>query len=145
MDFDTEHIERALGLRWDINRDAITFSSALKEGSPNKRGILGTSTSLFDPAGFLAPFLLKPKLLLQVLWMLSIDWDQMLDEEHLKIWRRWLEAAKRVEEIKLDRCYNLSEEPVEEIQLHTSDSATRQEVFIAALSWPSQKLRQSKR
>ena len=118
LDIDAEHIERALGLRWDINRDAITFSSALKEGSPNKRGILGTSTSLFDPAGFLAPFLLKPKLLLQVLWMLGVDWDQTLDEEHLKLWRKWLEAAKKVEEIKLDRCYNLSEEPVEEIQLH---------------------------
>ena len=73
LDIDAEHTEKALGLRWDTIHDASTFSSALKEGPPNKRGILGISASLFDPVGFLAPFLLKPKLLLQVLWMLGLD------------------------------------------------------------------------
>ena len=125
LEIDAEHLERALGLRWETTRDVITFSSALKAGPPNKRGILGTSTSLFDPTGFLAPFLLKPKLLLQVLWMLNFAWDQEVDDEHLKVWKRWLEAAKRVDEIKLDRCYNLFEKPAEEIRLHMFCDASK--------------------
>ena len=51
---DTEHLERALGTLWDVTNDVITFSSFLKEGPTTKRGIMGTSCSLFDANWFLS-------------------------------------------------------------------------------------------
>ena len=118
VDIDTEHLERTLGTLWNVTDDVITYSSSLKEGPTTKRGIMGTTCSLFDLIGFLSPFILIPKMLLQELWRLGYDWDSPVDDNILAVWIKWLEGVKRVPEIKLDRCYNRSDEPVTEVQLH---------------------------
>ena len=58
LDLDVEQLERALGIMWDTINDVFTFVSKVKANEPTKLGILSTSSSLFDPLGFLAPFLL---------------------------------------------------------------------------------------
>ena len=58
LDLDQLPINRALGLCWDAHTDEFYFSS-IKTDKPNtKRGILSVISSLFDPLGFLAPFIL---------------------------------------------------------------------------------------
>ena len=39
---------------------------------------LSAVASIFDPIGFLTPFILKAKLLLQSMWRLKIGWDDKL-------------------------------------------------------------------
>ena len=65
LDYDELHAERTLGLQWIIKEDYFTFSSRLDPKPFTKRGILSTVCSLYDPLGFVAPFLLLAKRILR--------------------------------------------------------------------------------
>ncbi len=119
FDIDNEKLERALGIKWNTLHDVFTFSSTLKEAPTSKRGILRVSFSIFDPIGFLAPFILIPKLLLQLLWAEGRDWDEEVESSIQIQWQRWLDGCKNLSKIQIDRCYLKDARPVSEIQLHT--------------------------
>ena len=53
-------VERALGTQWDIDSDTFGFRIILKDQPLTRRGIL--STSVCDPLGMAAPFLLGGKI-----------------------------------------------------------------------------------
>ena len=67
-----ENMEMALGILWETISDVFTFVFKFSPSPPTKKGILATSASLFDPLGLVAPFLLLAKLILQVLWRMSM-------------------------------------------------------------------------
>ena len=77
LDLDLDHlpINCALGLGWDAEEDEFFFSSIQTDKPLTKRGILSVVSSLFDPLGFLAPFILPVTVLLQDLWGKKLDWD----------------------------------------------------------------------
>ena len=45
--------------------------------------------SLFDPLGFITPFVLKAKLLLQTLSRKKLSWDDPSEEANEGHWKRW--------------------------------------------------------
>ena len=57
-------IERTLGLRWVVASDEYTFKVQVGDKPNTRRGILSTTSSLYDPLGFVAPVTLLPKILL---------------------------------------------------------------------------------
>lgn len=74
---------KVLGLAWDLDGDLFVFDvMKLKNLSGNdsntKRFILNLLGRLFDTIGFLGPFIMKLKLLIQELWTTNIDSDDEL-------------------------------------------------------------------
>ena len=65
MSFDELPIERALGIHWCVESDQFNFRITLKDQPPTRRGILSTVASVYDPLGFVAPFVLNGKRVLQ--------------------------------------------------------------------------------
>ena len=118
LDLDVERLERALGVFWDTVNDILTFKANLKENPPTKRGVLSTSASLHDPLGFIIPFLITARIILQELWRRDVGWDDVLEEDLRVLWNRWLDGARRVTEIKLNRRYVMSDESFSAVQLH---------------------------
>ena len=59
-------VERTLGLEWNIESDAFRFKINKKERPATWRGILSIISSIFDPLGFVAPFVLPAKRILQI-------------------------------------------------------------------------------
>lgn len=57
--------DRALGIHWNIEKDCFTFSIALKNQLSTRHGILSTVAEIYDPLGFVAPYLLNGKRILQ--------------------------------------------------------------------------------
>ncbi|KAJ7988063.1 hypothetical protein DPEC_G00319750 [Dallia pectoralis] len=53
--------ERALGIQWNVERDCFRFDNTLKDQPATRRGILSTVASIYDPLGFLAPYVLHGK------------------------------------------------------------------------------------
>ena len=51
--------ERVLGVLWNVENDTLGFKVNLKEKPLTRRGVLSTLSSIDDPLGFGAPFLLK--------------------------------------------------------------------------------------
>ena len=118
IEVDGEKLERALGVSWDTVKDVFTFITKLPESSVSKRGILKTTATLFDPIGFLIPFILLAKILLQELWRRGCGWDEEIPEDCKEQWRKWKAGAARVPSIQIARCYNADNRQVSEIQLH---------------------------
>jgi len=54
-------LERALGVRWDVETDMFDFAAGVKEKPMTRRGMLSVVSSIFDPLGFLNPFILPAK------------------------------------------------------------------------------------
>ena len=90
----------------------------LRIGPSTKRGILATVSALFDLLGFLGPFTVTAKLLLQELWRLGCQWDEEIAELLKKSWERWLAGAQKVSKIRLTRQYLEDRQNVSSIQLH---------------------------
>ena len=77
FDLDPDKLQRALGIYWNVHSDTFTFLFQCEFNTPwTKRGILRVICSLFDPLGFLIPFILVAKILLQELWRKDYGWDE---------------------------------------------------------------------
>jgi hypothetical protein len=68
-------VERTLGVGWDTQRDNFVFIVRQRPSAQTRRQLLSIIASLFDPLGFLAPFLVRAKILLQRIWQLGLTWD----------------------------------------------------------------------
>ena len=59
--------ERALGVYWNVEKDALGLKVNLKEKPRNQRGMLSMMSSFYDPLGLVSPFILKGRSILQEL------------------------------------------------------------------------------
>jgi hypothetical protein len=98
-------IERALEVHWSVENDSIGFRIVLKDKPLTRRGILSTISSIYDPLGLAAPFLLTGKRLLQQLCNRHIDWDDEINEEDSALWVRWRFQLPLLEQIRVPRCF----------------------------------------
>ncbi|KAL6479012.1 hypothetical protein MHYP_G00124450 [Metynnis hypsauchen] len=97
---------RTLGIQWSIENDTFSFDVDLKDQPSTRCGILSVIASLFDPLGFVAPFTLSGKLILQELCRRSIDWDDSLPEDLQPRWEEWINGLQTLREIMIPRCYH---------------------------------------
>ena len=98
-------IERALGVRWDVESDTFGFKISVKDSPATRRGILSVVSSVYDPLGFAAPFTLLAKALLQDLCRKNLGWDDPISDEDHTRWRNWLSELPKLEDLKVNRCF----------------------------------------
>ena len=56
-----------------------------------KRNVLMKTVTIYDPFGFLAPYIVPAKMLMEEGWMEALGWDKKLPH-HLKAdWKKWFE------------------------------------------------------
>ena len=55
--------ERALGVSWHIKDDVLALSIGIKEPVLTKRGLISMYSSVYDPLGIVAPFVLIARIL----------------------------------------------------------------------------------
>ena len=101
--------ERALGLHWDVESDKFTFQIIVKNKPPTRRGILSIVSSVYDPLGFISPYVLTAKIILQKLCNDKIGWDEEICGENLIFWNKWLNDLPCLEEFAVERCLLPSE------------------------------------
>lgn len=106
--------ERTLGLIWYPAVDEFGFDLSLKRISndivsgkqvPTKRTMLQVIMSIFDVFGFLSPFTIQGKIMLQSLWQLSIGWDENIPNNIFDKWAEWLILLKQMRHVRIPRCY----------------------------------------
>ena len=87
LDYSLLPIERVLGVQWSIEHDLFKFTVFIPAKPITRRGILSMVSSVYDPLGFLAPFILSAKKILQDLCKEpNLSWD---DEVPSECKRRW--------------------------------------------------------
>lgn len=134
--------EKVLGLRWNTSTDRLTFKISwsrydmnLLNGSrqPTKREVLSVLTTIFDPLGLIANFLMPLKILLQDIWRSGIKWDDEIGETLNIRWQHWVTQLLALEQISIPRCYRqrvISSEKYD-VQLHVFVDAS--ETGVAAV------------
>ena len=107
-DLDLSHdalpVERTLGIQWDTDMDAFTFSMKLQDKPMTRRCILSVVNSVYDPLGFLAPVVLLSKLLLKGLCKVQHGWDESLGKKHAEDWQKWKEDVTHLTDFHVSRC-----------------------------------------
>ena len=89
-----------------------------------KRGIVSKTSQFFDSIGFLQPYLLVAKLIVQRVCKDVTSWDDDISEDNQAAMKDWLSATPCSQNIKLLRCYFGLAEAVS-VKLHTfSDAST---------------------
>lgn len=113
------------GVQWNVSTDTFGFAVVIKDKPATRRGTLSIVSSIYDPLGFLAPFILTAKLILQDLCRLKLDWDDESPDELLTRWQAWLNDLPKLEQLAIDRCFKLPViKEIKSIQLHHfSDAA----------------------
>ena len=97
-------VERALGVQWAIESDMFGFRIVIKDQPLTRRGILSTISSVYDPLGIAAPFLLVGKKILQDLCRTKLGWDDEICEEFRVRWERWRGQLPALERFSMERC-----------------------------------------
>ena len=98
-------MERALGVQWCVETDSFQFRITLQDKPLTRRGILSTVSSVYDPLGFLAPFILIGKQILPQLCRDKADWDEPIPDQVRMKWEKWRRELLDLEELKIPRCF----------------------------------------
>lgn len=123
--FGEQQIERALGVKWCIASDNFQFRVVVNERPLSRRGVLSTVASIYDPLGFVAPFVLHGKQILQQMCRDKADWDEPLSSELKPRWESWLSDLKNLADVKIDRCYLPKDfQAVQKYELHYFSDAS---------------------
>ena len=102
-----------LGLIWDPDADQIKVKVDVKEKPCTRRGLLSVISQVYDPIGFVQPFILPMKKHLQILNAEGLSWDQPLPQELQVDWNCWIAALPALQHVTIPRCYKPADfEPV---------------------------------
>ena len=66
--------------------------------------MLSMISSIYDPLGFAAPFILEGRRILQGLCNQDIQWDSEVSSVVKKDWRNWVTKLKHIEGLHVRRC-----------------------------------------
>lgn len=111
---------KTLGIAWHAQTDSFVFKTLDINEAPiwTKRKLLSAIAKLFDPLGWLAPSIVRAKMLMQSIWQLpnGTNWDAQLPEHVLTQWNpifteltspvpisvpRWLKLSNKTEQVEL--------------------------------------------
>ena len=94
-----EESHKVLSMRWMVSQDCFTFDGVVVPDNlcVTKRVVLSFMSRLFDPLGFLVPFVMTAKCLFQELWRLGVAWDEVVSvdiQERFAMWIKGLDCLK---------------------------------------------------
>ena len=127
-------VERALGVRWNVETDEFVFKMQPKTKPPTRRGLLSVVSSVYDPLGFISPFLLSAKIILQDFCRRKLKWDDVIPRDCLHQTQWWLDSLPAMEQFSVQRCYKPKEfSTIANVQIHHFSDAS--EVSYGAVSY----------
>ncbi|XP_035228150.1 uncharacterized protein LOC118200306 [Stegodyphus dumicola] len=101
---------KVLGLVWNLEEDGLkvdvtSLLSSLESLRNSKRSVLSTAVKVFDPVGFISPFVVRIKRLMQEIWERGLEWDAELPKELRCKWIKWCAEIEELNALKIERYY----------------------------------------
>ncbi|GFW52497.1 reverse transcriptase domain-containing protein [Trichonephila clavipes] len=128
---------KVLGIPWDVVHDYFTIDVKgllqLDTSKPiTKRIVLQSAGKIYDPVGFLSPYTIRLKCLLQELWLRKLSWDDKLPPDIHAVWSQWWLELPFLSELKIPRKILDSSGDSSEVQIHTFSDASQKAYGAAA-------------
>ena len=122
---------KVLGVNWNTKADEFLFNFTELVKFANtlpvtKRSLLKISAKVFDPLGFLSPYVIQLKCMFQELCAEKIDWDQELHGNWLSKWTSFLSELESLNKVRIPRCYFITTSKPNSVQLHGFSDASKQ-------------------
>ncbi|XP_039436592.1 uncharacterized protein LOC120418326 [Culex pipiens pallens] len=122
--FKDQKTTRTLGLTWQPSSDK--FLTKLHEirfntGPPTKRSQYSDIAKLYDPIGLLGPVIFKAKVMMQKLWEVEVEWDDVLPDT--EEWDTFRNQIAEMGEIEIPRNVIPHPNPLQ-IELHGFSDAS---------------------
>ncbi len=122
--------ESTLGLHWHCLSDTLSYKPRYTDHAlPTMRRIYHVLASQYDPNGYIVPFTIQAKVIVQRLWDKKRDWDDpRLPEELLSSWKVWEKELDNLQSLSWPRCYCSAalDHPTSLRQIHVFCDATEQ-------------------
>jgi hypothetical protein len=96
--------EGDLGVHWDVETDSLGFRINTLACKPTRRGIIYLVSSVYDPLGLAAPFVLSAKIIWQEACRQRLNWDQELPGKELSQCYQWLNDLPKLSTFLVSRC-----------------------------------------
>uniref|UniRef100_A0A8W8P1X9 CCHC-type domain-containing protein n=1 Tax=Magallana gigas TaxID=29159 RepID=A0A8W8P1X9_MAGGI len=118
---------KTLGVLWKAKDDIFTFKASPPEDdfTYTKRNFLRKISMLFGPLGFLGPYTIRAKVLLQEMWTAGLDWDDVLSEDLISKAEKWFRELTELSLIEVPRCLRPSNGEIISTYLHTFVDASQ--------------------
>lgn len=111
-----------LGQNWNKEKDTIGVVFPENKSSPTKRGILSKVAKIYDPLGLVSPITLGGKLLYREACNEKCPWDASLPKHLVTKWLKWESQLPPL--VEIPRALPRSQEPINEISLHSFGDAS---------------------
>uniref|UniRef100_A0A1A8CSF3 Integrase zinc-binding domain-containing protein n=1 Tax=Nothobranchius kadleci TaxID=1051664 RepID=A0A1A8CSF3_NOTKA len=82
-----------------------------------KRGVLQTSSRIFDPIGFLTPFTIRAKCLFQEMWESGLKWDEQLPPKLKEKWEQWCAELPLLHLVVIPRWHHIEHPDSQNVSL----------------------------
>ncbi|XP_055633488.1 uncharacterized protein LOC129773856 [Toxorhynchites rutilus septentrionalis] len=124
LKFDQDETIKTLGILWEPEADVFRFnvSVSLESREATKRSILSAIAQLFDPLGLVSPVIVQAKIMMQHLWLLSLNWDDQVTPEMQRKWDRFCQQLPQLSDFRIDRCAFMSH--LNNVEIHTFADAS---------------------
>jgi len=108
--FTEDEYSKTLGIEWNITSDQLRLNifDSPRVNKMTKRNLISDVAKVFDALGLFSPVTVKMKILLQRLWEIKIDWDDLVPEDLLEVWAQWRCELPLLSEVHVPRCYSPS-------------------------------------
>ncbi|GFT71317.1 integrase catalytic domain-containing protein [Trichonephila clavipes] len=129
---------KVLGIPWDVVHDYFTIDVKgllqLDTSKPiiTKIIVLQSAGKIYDPVGFLSPYTIRLKCLLQELWLRKLSWDYELRPDIHAVWSQWWLELTFLSELKIPRKILDSSGDSSEVRIHTFSDASQKAYGAAA-------------
>ncbi|XP_064463564.1 uncharacterized protein LOC135374554 [Ornithodoros turicata] len=115
-------VVKVLGILWNRSTDRIQFNvdrarNFAGSRGPTKRVLLKTFSMIYDPLGYLSPFVVTARLLFQDLWHKACPWDAPISEDKTRAWEAWKADLPHITQLQLRRCV-LQSDQGENLEIH---------------------------
>ncbi|GIY27339.1 reverse transcriptase [Caerostris darwini] len=106
--FEKDNKLKVLGLVWNLEEDMLrvdvtSLLESFKFLESTKRSVLSTAAKVFDPVGFLSPFVVLIKRLMLEIWERGLDWDSKLPKDLESKWKKWCAGIEKASSIIIEK------------------------------------------
>ena len=109
-----EPVVKTLGISWNSVEDTFTISTAKvsRELHLTRQNVLRKIATIFDPFGFVGPFVVKAKILIQELWSRGYDLDDTIQDDIAVRIEEWHQQGETLENVRVPRCLRDTKEVI---------------------------------
>ena len=93
--------DKALGISWNIEKDTFSFKINLDRKLITKRCLLSMISSIYDPLGYAAPFVLEGRRILQHLCNKNVQWNEIVQQDVQSDWAKRVEQMNQLENLPI--------------------------------------------